>query len=534
MELKGNSIDHLAFFIHKLQNNEPFGIIRPGDGEYGVIKDEQIATSDNWQYKPGGSLSRDLNDALKTTLPNLYIGISCQGCSEEIYNTMKALITCPVEQITYANIFCNRNWKLFVNYLKTREFVYIGPGTTITPDFKVLRRYGIHEKLVELWDTIRDDFLHDLDDFISSISNTIICFSAGPISKVLIPRYMRMFPSNTYLDVGSALDSFMKGGSNRQYLNDTQYYARQVCSFEGEHHRFYNQQDLPQLVSEHPDLAVLAGPEPAPTPVQQQQQDTIADLTVVLNMYKRPHTLDKQIAAIRAQTCKPRSIILWVNAADNISIPNNILNDPQIHIIHSNKNTGVWGRFTASILAQTTYVCVFDDDTIPGRRWFENCFRTMNEREGLLGTVGIRFKPGTDYMNSSHRIGWPGPNEKTEEVDIVGHSWFFKREWLAHLFQTIPKWPDYFCAGEDIAFSAGLQKVGIPTLVPPHPPGQLEWYGSLPESAWQYGTESVGISMDAAQYQKFNVCLRDLISKGFTTIANRAKAAALLRLKAVK
>ena len=72
----------------------------------------------------------------------------------------------------------------------------------------------------------------------------------------------------------------------------------------------------------------------------------------------------------------------------------------------------------------------FDDDTIPGKKWFENCLETIKQNEGLLGTQGLRFKSKTRY-SPNICIGWDNPNIKTEKVDIVGHCWFFKREWLS-------------------------------------------------------------------------------------------------------
>jgi GT2 family glycosyltransferase len=57
-----------------------------------------------------------------------------------------------------------------------------------------------------------------------------------------------------------------------------------------------------------------------------------------------------------------------------------------------NKNLGVWARFAYALNASTEYVCIFDDDTIPGNRWLENCLNTIQTHNGLLGTAGIRFK----------------------------------------------------------------------------------------------------------------------------------------------
>jgi hypothetical protein len=38
-----------------------------------------------------------------------------------------------------------------------------------------------------------------------------------------------------------------------------------------------------------------------------------------------------------------------------------------------NRNLGVWSRFAYALNAKTKYVCVFDDDTIPGNNWLKNC-----------------------------------------------------------------------------------------------------------------------------------------------------------------
>jgi cellulose synthase/poly-beta-1,6-N-acetylglucosamine synthase-like glycosyltransferase len=83
-----------------------------------------------------------------------------------------------------------------------------------------------------------------------------------------------------------------------------------------------------------------------------------------------------------------------------------------------------------------TYV-IFDDDTIPGSRWLENCLETMKTNEGLLGSVGLLYLNPLPAAQASYyehylRFGWPenGNNDIPIKVDLVGHSWFFKKEWL--------------------------------------------------------------------------------------------------------
>ena len=54
-----------------------------------------------------------------------------------------------------------------------------------------------------------------------------------------------------------------------------------------------------------------------------------------------------------------------------------------------------------------------------------------------------------------------------KRVDLVGHAWFFRQEWIKYLWYEKPfTWEN----GEDITFSYFAQKYGnINTFVPPHP-----------------------------------------------------------------
>lgn len=219
------------------------------------------------------------------------------------------------------------------------------------------------------------------------------------------------------------------------------------------------------------------------------------EITVILTVYKRPHVLRQQLDAVRNQTHAAKQIIIWKNHADGYDIPEDIRNDKTLQIIDSNHNYGVWARFSVGLLANTEFVCVFDDDTIPGKKWLENCITTMKQVNGLLGTIGVVFDPNVDkYSVIRHpRPGWEAQDDVPIQVDIVGHSWFFKREWLHYLWEITPDYDVFLRSGEDIAFSYVLQKHGIFTYTPPHPKNDLEMFGSIPHFAHLYGNESVAI-----------------------------------------
>jgi hypothetical protein len=208
------------------------------------------------------------------------------------------------------------------------------------------------------------------------------------------------------------------------------------------------------------------------------------EITVILNGYKRGNQLNEQLEALSKQTVKPNEILVWYNNPGNDNINYEI--GTQVPVAYCNYNFGVWARFAYAFMAKNPYVCVFDDDTIPGTKWLENCLKTMETHEGLLGTVGLLYQNPLPPNQSSYyepykRFGWiPGGQLDTPiQVDLVGHSWFFKKEWLSHMWREIPE-PKYNTCGEDMHFSYMLQKyANIPTYVPPHPLNDKEMWGSL-------------------------------------------------------
>ena len=251
-----------------------------------------------------------------------------------------------------------------------------------------------------------------------------------------------------------------------------------------------------------------------------------SDITVILTLYRRPHILLEQLEAIQNQSIPPTSIIIWKNQYDGIELPEIPENlKKNVDIINSSRNFGVWARFAVGLLASTTYIAVFDDDTIPGKMWFENCLYCMSVKEGLYGTLGLHYISEESYFNFS-KVGWNHDYEYyqmkgfkynynrygIQQVDIVGHAWFFKREWLCDLWSFAPDYSKLLTVGEDIAFSTFLQKKNIPTLVPPHPPGHFELFGSHPEKAKKYGTEGVAISCQSGSDQRFEYAYKYFIN----------------------
>ena len=116
----------------------------------------------------------------------------------------------------------------------------------------------------------------------------------------------------------------------------------------------------------------------------------------------------------------------------------------------------------------------------------ENCLDTMKTHEGLLGGSGI-LTNGTKY-NPHQKVGWNGiQSDAPIEVDLVGHAWFFKQEWIRHFWSEPPvSWDN----GEDIQLSYLSQKYGnINTYVPPHSENDKSVWGTKGEQGVKYGSD---------------------------------------------
>ena len=241
------------------------------------------------------------------------------------------------------------------------------------------------------------------------------------------------------------------------------------------------------------------------------------DVTVILNCYRRPEYLQQQIEAIRAQTIKPKQIWLWVNYHED----NKDVDFEQFDVDRVFKNNFNWkfyGRFAGAMMADTKYVAMFDDDTVPGKKWFENCFDTMKQKPGILGGAGVMLNENKYYGHK--RTGWIAKNKSIEEVDLVGHAWFFEKEWLKYLWMEKPfTWEN----GEDIQFSYMAQKYGgVMTYCPPHPESDIEMHSSL--HGYEMGVDKKASSNSRNHlvfYAQRDACVKNAIINGWKPIFKR-------------
>jgi hypothetical protein len=246
-------------------------------------------------------------------------------------------------------------------------------------------------------------------------------------------------------------------------------------------------------------------------------------ITVILNGYRRPHVLEEQYNAIKNQTLNEiDGIMLWCNFDEES------MSKYPAHVVQNctaafcNQNLGVWARFSYALNSFSKYICMIDDDTIPGSKWLQNCVDTMQTHRGVLGCRGVRMT-GDDYLNypgcQYESFGASNPNEQVEAVDIMGHCWFFEREWLRAYWAESPS-SRLTSGGEDMHMSYVVQKhLGLYTYVPPHPKDDKEMWGSLDPNT--HGEDMVATSRTGEGHMQAHAYWNYIIKNGYTLVKDR-------------
>jgi GT2 family glycosyltransferase/tetratricopeptide (TPR) repeat protein len=517
----------------RLKRHEPLAFTRFADGELKILLGESIDVlqkeNGEFCYSPADRedqfFRERLCDAFQFNSPDYWVGIACPCCvGEEHSRFMRRLCGLPDEQCTWANLFVNANYGYYKEH--------------VVPLFRDYQVYAVANRSAEIgrlpfpvyadWrvgtNAWRSDYalIERIQNATAQVTGALFLFSAGPMSNFLVHQLFRSNPNNTYLNVGSTLDPWLFGdrGKTRIYLRGgpTLYkYCQWISDDSSAAEIGPARTSMPlQLVPSSPLSENISGraAEPRVVPVRDRVQP---DIAVVLGVYRRPHLLKRQIAAIRAQSILAKSIWIWANEPDQ-AMEDALQQVPVERIVRSSTNGYFHDRFALALTARTEYVAVFDDDTIPGSRWLENCLHTMNISPGILGAAGVRITDAGYEGRTLH--GWHAPSNTLTEVDLVGHAWFLRTEWLKYLFAEPAVTGNN---GEDIELSARAWRLGkVPSYCPPHPSDSTELWGSLLGS--QCGDDQVAASRRPAHLLDRNRIVQAELQAGWKPLLLRSQS----------
>jgi len=215
------------FFSNKIKSKENFSLVRFGDGELEIIKNNFMDISNKYNGEhlfipeKHEKYRNLMTNSLKYNDNTYFVGIACKCCvGIENSNYMKKISNQKESQLTWATIFVNSNYKSFleilISSLKDKNIVLISheKSNISKLPFKVEKHFKIG---ANAWIN-NFDLIPEIVEYSKSVKNHIFLFAAGTFSNIAIYECHKNNKENTYLDIGSTLDVILELGATRRYL----------------------------------------------------------------------------------------------------------------------------------------------------------------------------------------------------------------------------------------------------------------------------------------------------------------------------
>jgi hypothetical protein len=211
----------IEILFDALQNKEKFSFSKYADGEYEILINNKITNCDNWTFDPliHQVHRQELISSYQYREEGYYVGISCPCCvGEKDTKWMRENVGSQGENLTWANIFVNGNFNFFKNNFilefGNHDVILVANDDANINNlpFKVEEHIGITGTA---W---RDNF--DLVDSLPAkdYRDKLFLLCAGPLGNMLAAKMWEKNKNNTYIDVGSTLNTHLLGLKNRGYL----------------------------------------------------------------------------------------------------------------------------------------------------------------------------------------------------------------------------------------------------------------------------------------------------------------------------
>lgn len=207
----------IEYLFEKLKNKERFAFSKYADGEYAILRNQTLTNCDNWTFDSTkhSHVYQQLTKSFQHQEEGYYVGISCPCCQPKEYvDWMRQKAQAP---LTWANIFVNSNYPYYVkNFIP--EYSNHDVVLFSREDSKLHNLPFKVEKHVPITGNAFVDNFDLIESFpIQDYNEKLFLFCAGPLGNMLAQKFWSLNKSNTYLDIGSTLNSYLTE-PNRGYL----------------------------------------------------------------------------------------------------------------------------------------------------------------------------------------------------------------------------------------------------------------------------------------------------------------------------
>lgn len=228
--------EEIKIFYNRLTSKQPFSFSKYADGEWMAINGI-ISTPAYGEWNIDLNLCKRSIDLLKASFiyrdKNYFVGISCPCCQGNSFYDMKSFCNQLDENLTFANIFVNYNYKFYLEYFIPYFFqqpnIYLVANKLTDLNnlpFKVEKFYPINYNAwvddLDLIEVIKKD--------IQLASNKLFLFSAGPFGNILAHQLWDFNKNNQYIDIGSTIDPWTKSNKMPRYYDKNEF-TEKICTW---------------------------------------------------------------------------------------------------------------------------------------------------------------------------------------------------------------------------------------------------------------------------------------------------------------
>lgn len=248
----------------------------------------------------------------------------------------------------------------------------------------------------------------------------------------------------------------------------------------------------------------------AATPAPQVPVGPFVDLTVLLAYSTRPELIAVQHRLLSTQSVQPRAVFAHVNPSDKIEIPPAAM--AMIDAIPNtrpNVDIGAWARWGLVATVGTEFVCIIDDDCMPGPRWFELALAKIQATEGdsIVCAAGIVYR--SDRFDDIALVGPEAPPATEVDVDVGRGAWFMRTSTARRVLAEEPAWP-MLSTGLHVA-SVVQALEGFTTVLPYSPADRAGWGMLDPAVAARSVSERIDAEHAAGNTAQGSVEIRSVI-----------------------
>lgn len=219
------------------KENDSFLWLKAADGELMAIKNQWL---DNSEFQNNGSVPQERRDELVSSLQfkhkSYYLGVICPCCCnyDGRSKEMKALAGQDEDHLSYANLFVNANYPLFVeNFVKdfANHDVHLVCHESSDVDSLPFKPEKVYPIKRNAW-VNNYDLIEEMKR--ATLKQKLVLLAAGPFGNILGHQLFKSNQENRILDIGSTLNPWLKSeGFRRDYYVDTSNgYGARKCVWE--------------------------------------------------------------------------------------------------------------------------------------------------------------------------------------------------------------------------------------------------------------------------------------------------------------